>query len=101
MFFNFESQKPLSGTWFVLTINPTGSLQLFARHKIQKVKNATTDMPLTFSDILLLTPRSINMLSHSVTPMAYRSLRTLAQAILPYKIEILILKHIKKGWCVK
>lgn len=48
-------------------------------HKIQKER--------TFSDILLLTPRSINMLSHSVTPMAYRSLKTLAQAILPCKTE--------------
>ncbi len=38
---------------------------------------------LTFSVSLLLTPRSISMLSHSVTPMAYRSLSTLAQAILP------------------
>lgn len=27
------------------------------------------------------------MLSHSVTPMAYRSLKTLAQAILPCKAE--------------
>lgn len=39
----------------------------------------------TFSDILLLTPRSISMLSHSVTPIAYKSLKTLAQAILPCK----------------
>lgn len=43
---------------------------------------------LTFSDILLLTPRSINMLSQSVTPMAYRSLKTLAHAIRPYQTEI-------------
>lgn len=56
-------------------------------------------MPLTFSDILLLTPRSINMLSHSVTPMAYRSLRTLAHAILPYKAQILKVKHIKGLVC--
>lgn len=48
-------------------------------HKIQKER--------TFSDILLLTPRSINMLSHSVTPIAYRSLKTLAQAILPCETE--------------
>ena len=38
---------------------------------------------LTVSDILLLTPKSMSMLSHSVTPMAYRSLKTLAQAIRP------------------
>ena len=30
-----------------------------------------------------LTPSSISMLSHSVTPMAYRSLSTFAEAILP------------------
>ena len=30
-----------------------------------------------------LTPSNISILSHSLTPMAYRSLRTLAQAILP------------------
>lgn len=52
--------------------------------------------PPTFSVILLLTPRSINMLSHSVTPMAYRSLSTLAQAILPYKIQVLKFKHIER-----
>lgn len=38
---------------------------------------------LTFSDSLLLTPSNINMLSHSVTPIAYRSLKTLAHATLP------------------
>lgn len=36
------------------------------------------------------------MLSHSVTPMAYRSLSTLAQAILPYKIQVLKFKHIER-----
>lgn len=54
---------------------------------------------LTFSDILLLTPRSINMLSHSVTPMAYRSLRTLAQAILPYETNILKIKQMTDWMC--
>lgn len=52
----------------------------------------------TFSDILLLTPRSINMLSHSVTPIAYRSLKTLAQAILPCKTEATELGLNQHGW---
>ena len=39
----------------------------------------------SFSVILVDTASNINMLSHSVTPMAYKSLKTLAQAILPTK----------------
>ena len=37
----------------------------------------------SFSVILVEMANSINMLSHSVTPIAYTSLRTLAAAILP------------------
>ena len=37
----------------------------------------------SFSVILVDTASSMSMLSHSVTPMAYKSERTLAQAILP------------------
>ena len=37
----------------------------------------------SFSVIFVDTANSISILSHSVTPIAYRSLKTLAQAILP------------------
>lgn len=37
----------------------------------------------SFSVIFVLTPSNMSMLSHSVTPIAYKSLRTLAHAILP------------------
>ena len=37
----------------------------------------------SFSVILVETAKSMSILSHSVTPMAYRSERTLAQAIFP------------------
>ena len=40
-------------------------------------------MSLSFSVILVETPINISMLSHSVTPIAYKSLKTLAAAILP------------------
>merc|ERR1719412_1315941 len=45
------------------------------------IKGMTTSR--SFSVILVDTAKSINMLSHSVTPMAYKSLKTLAQAIFP------------------
>lgn len=45
-------------------------------------------MSLSFSVILVETPINISMLSHSVTPMAYKSLKTLAAAILPEVISI-------------
>ncbi|CAK9814757.1 hypothetical protein ANTPLA_LOCUS8330 [Anthophora plagiata] len=48
------------------------------------IKGTTTSR--SFSVIFVLTPSNINMLSHSVTPMAYRSLITFAQAILPGKV---------------
>ena len=35
--------------------------------------------------IFTLTPSNISILSHSLTPMAYKSLSTLAQAILPLR----------------
>lgn len=41
----------------------------------------------SFSVILVEIPTNISMLSHSVTPMAYKSLNTLAAAIFP-TIEI-------------
>jgi hypothetical protein len=40
---------------------------------------------LSFSVILVETASSMSMLSHSVTPIAYRSDSTFAQAIFPYK----------------
>lgn len=55
-----------------------------------------TTMSRSFSDILLLTPSSISMLSVSVTPIAYRSLRTLAHDILPYRNPIIRLVEIKQ-----
>ena len=42
-----------------------------------------TTTSLSFSVILVETANNMSMLSHSVTPMAYKSERTLAQAILP------------------
>jgi len=42
-----------------------------------------TTTSLSFSVIFVDTPRSINMLSHSVTPIAYKSLSTLEHAIFP------------------
>merc|ERR1711997_871454 len=45
------------------------------------IRGTTTSR--SFSVILVDTANNINMLSHSVTPMAYKSLRTFAQAILP------------------
>lgn len=55
-----------------------------------------TTMSRSFSDILLLTPRSISMLSVSVTPIAYRSLRTLAHDIFPYRNQITRLVEINQ-----
>lgn len=58
-----------------------------------------TTMSRSFSDILLLTPSSISMLSVSVTPIAYRSLRTLAHDILPYRnpiIRLIEIMHVAK-----
>lgn len=78
--------KPANGTGCIYAINTY--IYIMIKHTQQLC-------PPTFSVILLLTPRSINMLSHSVTPIAYRSLSTLAQAILPYKIKVLKFKHIE------
>jgi hypothetical protein len=50
--------------------------------KLEILTSGTTTS-LSFSVILVETAKSMSMLSHSVTPMAYRSLNTLAQAILP------------------
>lgn len=55
-----------------------------------------TTMSRSFSDILLLTPSSISMLSVSVTPIAYRSLRTLAHDIFPYRNPIIRWVEIKQ-----
>ena len=51
------------------------------------IKGITTS--LSFSVIFVDTPSNINMLSHSVTPIANKSLNTLAHAILPRKHKIL------------
>lgn len=51
----------------------------------------------SFSVIFVETANSINMLSHSVTPMAYKSLSTLAQAIFPKNQELIF---VSKSLCL-
>lgn len=81
------SLKPwiISGITLSLSYTDT-SLITPAKVTCQNNLNCSLTFPcLTFSDSLLLTPSNINMLSHSVTPIAYRSLKTLAHAILPWE----------------
>ena len=69
--FHVWMTSPVKHYWlYSLTLNPL------------IMRGTTTSR--SFSLIFWLTASSISMLSHSVTPMAYRSLSTLAQAILPW-----------------
>lgn len=65
---------------------------MYAIHAIGLPTNPWINNGVTISVCFLLNftviPRSINMLSHLVTPIAYRSLSTLAQAIFPYMGEV-------------
>lgn len=61
-----------------------------------------TTISRSVSVILLLTPNSINMLSQSVTPMAYRSLKTLAHVIFPWNyIKKIFIYSILQHFLVK
>lgn len=68
--------------WPPVTVEPASRAQSL---KPLIISGMTTSR--SFSVILVETASNINMLSHSVTPMAYKSERTLAQAILPGKTE--------------
>ena len=69
-----------------MTVCPPVTVELASKAQSLKpriIKGTTTSR--SFSVILVETAKSISMLSHSVTPMAQRSLKTLAQAIFPEK----------------
>lgn len=81
------SLKPWIISGITLSLSYTNTRQEVRQHEKTHSDNQncySVFLRLTFSDSLLLTPNNINMLSHSVTPIAYRSLRTLAHAILPW-----------------
>ena len=69
-----------------ITVCPPVTVELASKAQSLKPRiiNGTTTSR-SFSVILVETAKSISILSHSVTPMAYRSLKTLAQAIFPEK----------------
>merc|ERR1719189_2393367 len=64
--------------WPPVTVVPASRAQ-----SLNPLMMSGTTTSLSFSVILVDTASNINMLSHSVTPMAYRSESTLAHAILP------------------
>ena len=69
--------------WNSLNTCSRKETQCIARFTLKPLIIKGTTMSRSFSDIFVETPRSMSMLSQFSTPMAYKSLRTFAAAILP------------------
>lgn len=68
----------LTTVWPPVTVVPASKAE-----SLKPLMISGTTTSLSFSVILVLTPNNISILSHSVTPIAYKSLMTFAHAILP------------------